>query len=205
MPGDLLSDTNSEGDDDEEGEYEGFEGDDSDFSSLDPASEHPPQTAYPSSSSQHSFSPRGATAGVPPVFRGAVPTAPSPKSHKVPSPHEEEFQSARGAPSAASASGYSSGNNTARGAVAGATAATGASVEESVPGSSRPGTARPKSAVSSAKTGFAGASAAQEQHSEASMAHLAELYSKQGKDLYSSGSYARYDTSCPLFLMHNDN
>jgi hypothetical protein len=30
-----------------------------------------------------------------------------------------------------------------------------------------------------------------EQQSEASMAHLAELYSKQGKDLYSSGAYAR--------------
>jgi hypothetical protein len=77
----------------------------------------------------------------------------------------------------------------------------GATLGQKAP--SRPGTAgatRPASASANASADPSSAlprpktqeqKAAQEQQSEASMAHLAELYSKQGKDLYSSGSYAR--------------
>jgi hypothetical protein len=81
--------------------------------------------------------------------------------------------------------------STASGPAPGATTAPAASA-------SRPQTA----SASAEKPGSAADSAAGsgrkkcpqqgEQQSEASMAHLAELYSKQGKDLYSSGAYARY-------------
>ena len=64
-------------------------------------------------------------------------------------------------------------------------------------GTSRPSTARSSVGETAAGPKLSPRPQTQEQKkteqaSDASMAHLAELYSKQGKDLYSSGTYVRY-------------
>lgn len=181
MPGDLLSDTSSEA---EEGEFDG-DGSGSEFSSFDAGEVEAPDDSFqfPNHSQgqgqglgqgQGQYK-QGAPPETPQVFRGSVPTAPSPKSQKTPakaSPVKPPFAQ-----------------------------------QEPAPSTSRPSTARPQSAAAGASTSTgnkAGSEAKQhEQNSESSMAHLAELYSKQGKDLYSSGSYTRYSTSLHLSAFYH--
>lgn len=174
MPRDLLSDTGSDNNDSE----------DSEFSSFDAGEVEAPDEDLDQDQ-------QSAQAGAPYVFRGQMPTAPSPKSQKTPAkaspPKAAYFQHPLySQPQSAKVPETSNGAQ-----------GTGA-------GPSRPTTG----AAGKTKT-TAPPQKQPEEQSEGSMAHLAELYSKQGKDLYSSGSYARLvlvilsrdlDMLCNVFL-----